>query len=133
MTEMESIISETVDSLVREFEANGVATIDLVAFNDFEIFDGIPETTLCSFIETEWQEGIYYDALTNRCFFYGEPRSYSCGGRRWAILVTTDLLPLIPAGLLHNLKKVAITGLPITFNLEGPFLLEYDPIQTIQQ
>lgn len=133
MTENESIITETVGALAREFEENSVATIDLVAFNDFEIFDGIRETTLCSFIETEWGEGLYYDASTNRYFFYGEPRTYSRGGRCWAILITSDLLPLLPAGLLHNLKKVATTGLPVTFTLGGPSLLEYDPMQTTQQ
>jgi len=126
MTENENIIISTVEALIQEFREGGTLAINLMSFTEVEIFDGIVETVFCSAIENDFDEGLYYEAANDRLFFYGEPQAYSCGGRRWGILITPDLLPLIPVGLVSCLKKVATTGVPMAFSANDPNLLEND-------
>lgn len=126
MTENENIISSAVEALIQDFRERGTLDINLMSFNDVEIFDGIVETVFCSFIENDRDEGLYYETAKNRLFFYGEPQAYSYGGRRWGILITPDLLPLIPIGFVSTLKKVATSGVPMTFTVNDPRLIEND-------
>jgi hypothetical protein len=58
MTENETIVSSTVETLIQEFEEKEIVTINLMKFNDFDIFDDIVETVVCSYIENEFDEGI---------------------------------------------------------------------------
>ena len=126
MTENENIISSTVEALIQEFREKETLSVNLMSFDNVEIFDGTVETVFCSFIENDHDEGLYYDAANDRLFFYGEPQAYSYGGRRWGILITPDLLSFVPTGLVSNLKKVAITGIPVTITINDHNLLDND-------
>jgi hypothetical protein len=87
MTENEQIIADTIDGLKYDLSSKGSLTISTVRFEEIEITEEVVEEMVdCSFVETSWGEGIYYHQPTDRFFFYGEPRTFSTGGRIWAVL-----------------------------------------------
>jgi hypothetical protein len=115
MTENEQIIIDTIEGLKYDLTSEGSLTVSTVRFEEIEVTEDVVEEMLdCSYIETTWGEGIFYHEPTQRFFFYGEPRSYSTGGRRWAVQFTEDMLCLIPPTLKELLIQVGTNGIPVT-------------------
>ncbi len=114
MTENEQTIVDTIEGLKVDLRENGNLTIMMALIDRIEVAEGEEESLECSFIETEWSEGIYYHAPTHRFFFYGEPRTFSRGGRQWGVLITEDMLHLLPPVLKELLMEVARTRIFVT-------------------
>jgi hypothetical protein len=121
MTENEQIVIDTIESLKRNLYQMGSLTIGGILFESIEMTENEEEEEelLCSYISTEFDEGIYYHESTHRFFYYGEPPVFSKGGRKWVVVISGDMLDLIPPMLPELLMEVARTGIPVTMPFNG--------------
>lgn len=124
MTEHEQILEHAIESLRQEFAQNGQIEISTIRFNDLSYPGEHVISADCSFVASEWEEGIYYDRDRRRYFFYGESPAFSYGGEKCTIPITNDLLSILPLGLLEILQRVAATGRPEVVLFEEIRLLE---------
>lgn len=124
MTENEQILRHALESLRQEFAENNQIEISTIQFSDLPYPGENVISANCSFISSEWEEGIYFDRDRRRYFFYGESPAFSYGGEKRIFAITGHLLSILPPGLLDTLQRIATKGHSEVVHFGKTLLLE---------
>jgi hypothetical protein len=102
-----AILQDTLKYLQMEWENNGTIEIYFCVIGNIHLCDNTIESVACSCINTQWDEGIYYEPTRDLFFFYGEPRGHTFGGNKTEFFITSELSHLLTPELKAMLRQVA--------------------------